>query len=102
MIKPPTNHEYAIGRDLFGNTFVAFRTRGHVDFIYGMFKGRELFGGHLDRIESWHKEGERVIFIDHPTKGNIILVMGIPITEIVGPEADQAVARELLNGSIPE
>jgi len=98
-IKPPTpGHFYATGHDLFGNTFVAIKTRNHVDYIYGMFKGRELTGGHLDRIESWHKEGERLVFTDHPTKGNIILVIGEPrigeVTEITGPEADAAVERE--------
>lgn len=87
-IKPPPGHDYAIGHDFFGNTFVAFKTRGHVDYIYGMFKGRELIGGHLDSIESWHKEGESVAFTDHPTKGNIVLVMGIPVKEITGSEAD--------------
>jgi hypothetical protein len=92
-IKAPPGHEYAIGRDLFGNTFVAFKTRRHTDYIYGMFKGRELVGGHLDSIISWHKEKERVVFSGHPTKGNIILVMGIPITEITGQEADTAVAE---------
>lgn len=85
--------DYAIGHDLFGNTFVAFRTRGHVDYIYGMFKGRELRGGHLARIESWHREGEQIPFIEHPTKGNIVLVMGIPVREIVGKEADEIVER---------
>lgn len=94
-IKPPTGaHCYAIGHDIVGNTFVAIKTRGHVDYIYGMFKGRELCGGHLDAIESWHKEGEQVAFTDHPTKGNIVLVMGIPIKEITGPEADAIVERE--------
>jgi len=87
-IKPKPGYEYAIGHDLFGNTFVAFRTRGHIDYIYGMFKGRELVGGHLDKIESWHKEGERVPFTDHPIKGNVVLVMGIPVREITGAEAD--------------
>lgn len=98
-IKPPTaGHFYAIGHDIVGNAFVAIKTRGHVDYIYGMFKGRELRGGHLEAIESWHKEGEHVIFTDHPTKGNIVLVMGKPglgdVTEITGPEADAAVELE--------
>lgn len=93
-IKPPAGCEYAIGRDIFGNTFVAFKTRGHLDYIYGMFKGRELTGGHFDAIESWHKEGEQVAFTDHPTKGSIVLVMGIPIQEITGPEAAGIVERE--------
>ena len=92
-IKPPSSrHVYAIGHDIVGNTFVAYRTRGHVDYIYGMFKGRELIGGHLDSIESWHVEGEQVPFIEHPTKGNIVLVMGIPVKEITGPEADAIIA----------
>jgi hypothetical protein len=95
-VKPPTGaHEFAVGHDLFGNTFVAFRTRGHVDYIYGMFKGKELVGGHLDSIESWHKDGEQLAFTDHPTKGNVVLVMGLPVKEITGPEADAIVAREL-------
>ena len=98
-IKPPTPaHFYAWGRDLFGNTFIAIKTRNHVDYIYGMWKGKELVGGHLDSIESWHKEGERLVFTDHPTKGNIILVLGKPdvgsVTEIIGPEADAAVEQE--------
>jgi hypothetical protein len=94
-LKPPTgDHRFAVGRDLLGNTFVAFKTRDHVDYIYGMFKGRELTGGHLDHIESWHKEGERLPFTHHPTKGNIVLVMGIPIVEITGPEADAIIERE--------
>jgi hypothetical protein len=86
--------DYAIGHDLFGNTFVAFKTHRHIDYVYGMFKGRELIGGHLDRIESWHHEGEQVAFTDHPTKGNIVLVMGIPVREITGPEADKIVEAE--------
>jgi hypothetical protein len=91
-LKPPTkDHVFAVGHDIVGNTFVAFRTRGHIDYVYGMFKGRELHGGHLDSIESWHKFGERLVFEGHPTKGNIILVMGIPVVEITGPEADKAV-----------
>lgn len=71
-----------------------------MDYIYGMFKGKELLGAHLDesRFESWHKEGEQVAFTDHPTKGNIVLVMGKPsigeVTEITGPEADAIVERE--------
>ena len=93
-IKQPLGHSFAIGHDIFGNTFVAIKTRGHVDYIYGMFKGRELTGGHLDAIESWHKEGEQVAFTHHPTKGNIVLVMGIPITEITGTEADAIIERE--------
>jgi hypothetical protein len=88
MLKPPSKlHEYGFGHDVVGNAFVAFRTRGHVDYIYGMFKGRELFGGHLDAIESWHKEGDQIALEGHPTKGDIVLVMGIPITEIIGPQA---------------
>ena len=51
--------DYAVGHDFVGNTFVALRTRGHVDYIYGMFKGRELRGGHLEAIESWHKPWPR-------------------------------------------
>lgn len=95
MLKPPSkDHVYAIGHDFFGNTFVAYRTRGHVDYIYGMFKGRELRGGHLDAIESWHKEGEKLPFIGHPTKGNIVLVMEIPVREITGPEADEIINKE--------
>jgi len=95
MKKPPTpNHIFGIGHDLFGNTFVVIRTRGYVDYVYGMFKGREARGGHLDRIESWHTEGEQVPFTHHPIKGNIVLVMGIPITEIVGPEADAIIEKE--------
>lgn len=99
--KPPDGaHCYAIGHDIVGNTFVALKTRNHVDYIYGMFKGRELIGGHLDSIESWHKEGEQVAFTDHPHKGNIVLVMGKPrigdVTEITGPEADAICAQEKL------
>jgi hypothetical protein len=102
MIAPPThNHVFAIGHDIVGNTFVALLTRkgnrAHVDYIYGMFTGRELFGGHLDSIESWHEEGERIVFTDHPTKGNIVLVMGIPITEISGLDADKEVAAIIRN-----
>ncbi len=98
-IKPPSAaHFYAIGHDIVGNTFVAIKTPHHVDYIYGMFKGRELRGGHLDSIESWHKEGEQVAFTDHPTKGNLVLVMGKPrigdVTEIVGPEADAIIELE--------
>ena len=92
MKQPRTkNHEYAIGHDFFGNTFVAFRTRGHVDYIYGMFKGRELRGGHLNNIESWHKEGEQVPFTDHPIHGKMVLVMGIPVKEITGKEAETVI-----------
>jgi hypothetical protein len=94
-IKPPSKHHtFAIGHDLFGNAFVAFRTRGHIDYIYGMFRGKELVGGHLEQIESWHKDGEKVVFTDHPIEGNIVLVMGIPVVEIVGAEADKMVAEE--------
>lgn len=98
MIKPPSrNHVFSFGHDIIGNTFVALKVGTHVDYIYGMFKGRELLGGHLDRIESWHIEGERLAFTDHPTKGNCVLVMGIPITEITGTEADAIVAKETAN-----
>ncbi len=90
-IKRLPGYVFAIGHDFFGNTFVAIKIGSHVDYIYGMFKGRELRGGHLDSIESWHKEGEQVPFIEHPTKGNIVLVMGIPIQEITGGEADKII-----------
>ena len=93
-IKPKAHQEFAIGHDIIGNAFVAFRTRGHLDYIYGMFKGRELVGGHLNSIESWHTQGEQVAFTDHPIHGNIVLVMGVPVREIIGPEADAIVARE--------
>jgi len=90
-VRPPSkNHVYAIGHDIVGNTFVALRTRGHIDYIYGMWKGRELRGGHLDNIESWHVEGEQVPFTDHPKHGNIVLVMGVPVREFVGAEAAKA------------
>ena len=91
MIKPPCGCKFATGHDIFGNTFVAYKSGRHIDYIYGMFKGKEMVGGHLDRIEDWHRQGDRVVFTDHPTKGNIVLVMGIPVTEITGPEADEAV-----------
>lgn len=90
-VKPEPWQDYAIGHDLLGSLFVAFRTRGHVDYIYGMFTGRELVGGHLDSIKSWHEEGEELIFTGHPKHGNIVLVMGIPVREIVGHEADARV-----------
>lgn len=94
MIKPPSkDHQFAIGNDIMGNTFVAFKTRNHIDYIYGMFKGRELVGGHLDSIESWHKEGEQVLFVDHPIHGNIVLVMGHPVKEIIGSEAEAIILK---------
>jgi len=93
MKQPSKNHQFALGYDILGNTFVALKVGQHVDYIYGMFKGRELRGGHLDRIESWHKEGEKIPLLGHPTKGDIVLVMGIPITEIVGAEAKAIVAE---------
>lgn len=97
-VKPPSPaHIFAIGYDFFGNTFVAIRTRGHVDYIYGMFKGRELFGGHLDSIESWHVEGEKICFTCHPTKGNVVLVMGVPVVEISGPEAEAIIKSSCVN-----
>lgn len=89
-VKPPTGqHRFAIGRDLIGNTFVAYRAHNFMFYIYGMFKGRELVGGHLDNIISWHVLGERVPFGGHPKHGNIILVMGDTVQEIIGPEADE-------------
>ena len=94
MKRQPTKaHKFAIGHDLIGNTFVALKVGSHVDYIYGMFKGRELRGGHLDSIESWHVEGEQVPFEDHPTKGYIVLVMGIPVREITGSEAKTIIER---------
>ena len=98
MIKAPSkNHCYAIGHDIFGNTFVAIKCGRHVDYIYGMFKGRELFGGHLDAIKSWHLEGEQVPFEGHPTKGRIVLVMGRPnvgdVQEISGEEAEAIIKK---------
>lgn len=96
-IKPPSaSHIYAFGHDIIGNAFVALRTRGHVDYIYGMFRGRELRGGHLDAIESWHKEGDEIILTGHPTKGNVVLVMAYPVREITGPAADLMVAEEII------
>jgi len=97
-VKAPTkNHVYAIGHDLLGNTFVAIKCGRHVDYIYGMFKGRELLGGHLDRIESWHLEGEQVPFTGHPIKGDIVLELGKPtidnVREITGEEAKAIIAR---------
>jgi len=100
MKQPSKSHYYAIGHDIVGNTFVAIKIGRRMDYIYGMFKGRELTGGHLsdEKFESWHKEGEQVAFTDHPTKGNIVLVLGQPglgdVTEITGPEADAIIERE--------
>jgi hypothetical protein len=98
MKTPPTaSHQFATGHDIAGNTFVAFRSRNHVDYIYGMFKGRELLGGHLDSIETWHREGDQVAFTDHPTKGDIVLVMGIPVKEITGAEAAEILKQQASN-----
>ena len=98
MNKPPTkNHIYAMGHDIIGNTFVAIKCGRHVDYIYGMFKGRELRGGHLDSIESWHREGEQVPLTGHPTHGDIVLELGKPtldsVREIIGDEAKAIIAK---------
>lgn len=101
MKQPSKNHIYAIGHDIIGNTFVAIKVGRHMDYIYGMFKGRELTGAHLDeeKFESWHKEGEQVQFSDHPIEGNIVLVMGKPgigdVTEIKGDEADRIIEQAI-------
>ena len=99
MKQPSKNHIYAIGHDIVGNTFVAIKVGRHMDYIYGMFKGKELTGGHMDesRFDSWHKEGEQVPFDGHPTKGRIVLVMGKPrigdVQEITGDEAEAIIAK---------
>lgn len=99
MKQPSQNHRYAIGHDVVGNTFVAIKVGRHMDYIYGMFKGKELTGGHMDesRFDSWHKEGEQVAFEGHPTKGRIVLVMGKPrigdVTEITGAEAEAIIEK---------
>lgn len=99
MKQPPSKlHQFAVGHDIAGNTFVAIKTGRHIDYIYGMFKGRELLGGHLEAIESWHKEGDKVPFLGHPTKGEVVLVMGLPIVEITGPEA-KAIINQTLDES---
>lgn len=95
MIKQPTrHHQFALARDFFGNAAVIIKTGQHFDYIYGMFKGREARGGHLEGIESWHLEGEKVALTGHPTKGDIVLVMGIPITEITGDEAKKIIDEQ--------
>ena len=94
MIKPPSkNHVFGIGRDIAGNTSVILRVRGHYDYIYGMYKGREAIGGHLESIESWHVEGEQVLFTAHPIEDNIVLVMGVPVVVLKGDEADAIIAK---------
>lgn len=99
MKQPTKSHCYAIGHDPVGNTFVAIKVGRHMDYIYGMFKGRELTGGHLEEknFDSWHKEGEQVPFEGHPTKGTIVLVMGRTgpgdVQEISGDEAQAIIAK---------
>lgn len=93
-VKPPSRqHTFALFRDLFGNTQVAYRGHGWMVCIYGMFKGRELRGAFFDMVYSWHTEGERVPFWGHPIHGNIILIMGHPVIEIKGPEADEECSK---------
>lgn len=99
MKQPSKNHCYAIGHDIIGNTFVAIKVGRHMDYIYGMWKGKELTGGHLEEknFDSWHKEGEQVPFEGHPTLGNIVLELGNPgpadVKVISGPEAEAIIAK---------
>lgn len=91
MKQPDKSHPYALVRDPFGNAGVVIKIGGHIDYIYGMFKGRETTRRDDEFFESWHKEGEQVPLLGHPTKGDVVLVMGYPgpgdVQELSGPEA---------------
>ena len=97
MKQPTKAHYYALTRDPFGNAGIAIKVGRHMDYIYGMFKGRELTGGHLQdkNFEGWYREGDKLPLIGHPTLGDVVLVLGSPgpgdVQELTGDEA----AREI-------
>lgn len=93
MKRPSKNHEFALVRDFFGNAGIVLKTARHIDYVYGLYKGRECLRRDDDYFEEWYKDGEIVPLLGHPTKGDIVLVMGIPITEITGDKAAEMIAE---------
>lgn len=95
MKQPSPSHNFALVRDLFGHAGIVIKTRNHIDYVYGLFKGRECHRRDDEYFEEWFKEGDELPLLSHPTKGDIVLVMGIPVREITGDEAAAIMDRIL-------
>jgi len=87
MKQPTKRHQFALVRDPLGNVGIVIKIGRHIDYIYGLFKGRELLRRDDEFFEEWYLEGASVPLLEHPIKGDIVLVMGIPVVEIEGEEA---------------
>jgi hypothetical protein len=94
-MKHPKGKPFGITRDpILGLVNIVYASRGHLDYVYGMFKGKETFRRDDKLVESWHAEGEQVPFTGHPTKGTIVLIMDLPdVREVTGEEAKAMIEK---------